>query len=68
MEKTLYAMTVLYTSVNWKLGNHPFAFICMAESTEHAEEQAENSEDNINIVYVTYGHDINMALDEYYNM
>lgn len=44
----------------------PFAFQCMAEDTEHAEEQCLNDDPAADIVWVVATNDCNAAYDNYW--
>jgi hypothetical protein len=44
----------------------PFAFICMAEDTDHAEEQCLNAYPDCRIVWVYKGTDVMAAYDDYW--
>lgn len=45
----------------------PFAFKCMAENTEHAEEQCLNAEPDADIVWVVDTDDVQAAYADYWN-
>jgi hypothetical protein len=47
--------------------NDPFPFVCEADDTEHAEEQAENAYPDGEIVWVYKGNNVENAYYDYYN-
>jgi len=67
-EKSLEDYTVLLfeddTLRSWS--NHPIAFVCQAEDTDHAEEQAENAYPNGVIVWAVRTNEPKVALADYY--
>jgi hypothetical protein len=46
----------------------PFAFICMADDTDHAEKQCINAYPDCNVVWVYKGYDINAAYVDYWEV
>ena len=46
--------------------DQPFVFVCLAEDTDHAEEQCLNAYPECNIVWVYQGDNAQDALDDYY--
>lgn len=46
----------------------PFSFSCMADNTDHAEEQCINAYPDGDIVWVYAGNDTNDAYEDYYNV
>lgn len=46
----------------------PFGFNCWAEDMDHAEEQLTCAEPDANIVWVFYGDNYQVALDDYYGI
>jgi len=67
-EKSLEDYTVLLfeddTLRSWS--NHPITFVCQAEDTDHAEEQAENAYPNGVIVWAVRTNEPKVALADYY--
>lgn len=59
---------VLYRTPGWDdLADHPLAFRCMADDTDHAEEQLVNAEPRAVVLWAVITDDVEVALDDYYN-
>lgn len=59
---------VLYRDDSLEPCEAPFAFVCEAEGTDHAEEQCENAYPGADIVWVHEGACIEDAYAEYWDI
>jgi hypothetical protein len=59
---------VLFFEQGADITETPLLFNCMADDVDHAEEQAENSYPNCDIVWVYQGASTAAALDDYYGV
>lgn len=59
---------VLYRDDSLEPCEAPFAFVCEAEGTDHAEEQCENAYPGADIVWVYEGACIEDAYAEYWDV
>jgi hypothetical protein len=46
----------------------PFAFICEADDTDHAEEQCRDAEPDADILWVVETNDVDVAKSDYYGL
>lgn len=46
----------------------PFGFPCMADNTDHAEEQCANAYPDADVVWVAEGGNYHAALDDYWHI
>jgi len=68
MEKTTRVYVVLYRCENIMApADPPFSFQCIAEDTEHAEEQCLNAYYGADIVWVVQTEDVQEAYNDYWN-
>ena len=64
--ETMKTYIVLYRDEDQKPLDKPLAFQCMAEDTDHAEEQCINAYPDCLIAWVYIGTDVMAAYDDYY--
>ena len=48
--------------------DEPFAFVCMADNADHAEEQCTNAYPDCNVIWVYQGSDVNAAYVDYWEV
>lgn len=59
--------TVLYREQN-QYTDLPFAFTCMADNVDHAEEQCYNAYPDCDIVWVVQTANVDAAYEDYYEL
>lgn len=58
---------VLYRDDTLDALDPPYAFVCMAEDMDHAEEQCQNAEPGCEVVWVAATNSVDSALMAYWN-
>jgi hypothetical protein len=60
----MQGFTVVYLET---FGGEPLAFVCQAEDEDHAEEQCADSQQGIDVVWVSEGCDAQQAIDNWWH-